>query len=132
LVNPNSTPVGSDGLDVCQAPNGNLIEARISSSAVYVHKPIEPPSSALTIKAVFPATGGLSGGYILDVYGINFPTTTATVTVRGVNCPVQSKTDILITCRVPAGTIGIADVVVSGGGLSDTFSKGFRYIKGSV
>jgi hypothetical protein len=133
LVNENSVPVGFDGLDVCQAPNGNLIEARISSSSVFVHKPVEPASSTLSIKAVFPTVGGLLGGYTLDIYGKNFSTTNPTVTIKGLACPVSFKSATEIRCTVPASAVvGAADVVVSSGGSVDTFVKGFRYIKGSV
>lgn len=130
LVNEDSSPVGFDGLDVCQAPNGNLVEVRTSSNAVYVHKPNEPASSKLTVKSVFPVSGGFGGGYILDIYGINFPGS-PTVTVKGLNCPVVSSTSTKIECTAPAGSVGPSDVVVSSGGTSSTFKKGFRYITGA-
>lgn len=130
LVNQrDSTAVGSDGLDVTQAPNGNLIEARLSVSSLYVHKPSEEPTSEMSVKGVFPSRGGLFGGSVLDVAGVNF-SSSATVTVGGASCPVLSTTSTTIECTLPPGSEGLVDVVVTQGTTKSTFARGYRYITG--
>ena len=129
LVNADtSSNVGEDGLDVTQAPNGNLVECRVSDSTIYVHKPVEPTTSAMSVKGVFPHRGSTAGGSILDIYGVNF-SGTPTVVVGGQSCPVTSTTSTKIECTIPPGT-GLVDVVVTIGQSSSTFSEGYRYITG--
>jgi hypothetical protein len=132
FVIPQSNPalplVGDDGLDVTQAPDGSLIEVRLPTKNIVVHKPNEPLTAELRVNAVFPRRGGNAGGYLLSVYGVNF-SPDATVNIGGKACMIQSKTNSKITCTVPGGQ-GMVDVIVSGTSGLYTFKRGFRYISG--
>jgi IPT/TIG domain len=133
-ANPLSVPgielIGDKGLDVAQAPNGNLIEARYATNSIWVDVPIEAATSALIVKSVFPYRGGQAGGSLLRIYGVNFGTT-PTVKIGTVNCPIQgTPSETFIQCTLPGGTPGLKDVVVSSGSNSYTFRRGYRYITG--
>ena len=66
-----------------------------------------------TISTVTPSTGLPAGGNNITITGTNFGTG-ATVQIGGVNCPVVgTNTATSITCTVPAGTTGLADVAVT-------------------
>jgi glucose/arabinose dehydrogenase len=128
---PLQTGIGSQGLDLTQAPNGNLIEMRYQNETVYFHKPLESPTTALIAKICFPRRGPNAGGNRLTVYGVNFNVNspTVTVTVGGVDCPVTSVSATRIDCTLPGGS-GTVDIVVNNGPFSSTFQKGYRYISG--
>jgi len=119
------------GLDVTQAPNGSLIEARYTDSELYGYKPVEAASSAVAVKSVFPRRGGLAGGSTLTIYGQNLKKNGASpsITVGGSNCVVQSTSNRKLKCTLPGG-LGTVDVVVTVGGESYTFYSGYRYISG--
>jgi IPT/TIG domain len=132
---PDSAPpiplVGAAGLDVTQAPNGNLIEVRLSSNSLGVHIAQEAASSSLQVKAVFPRRGGQAGGNKLTIYGNNLGTSASTmVTVGRSNCPITASTTIAIECILPGGPTGSVNVTVSGLAGSYTFERGYRYIPG--
>jgi Glucose / Sorbosone dehydrogenase/IPT/TIG domain len=134
-VNVNSVPaielIGDDGLDVTQAPDGSLMDARYEANAVFFFKPDEAPTTKMDVKTVFPRRGGLAGGSKLMIFGVNFDGGTPIVTVGGNACTnaVQVSTK-KIECTLPAGIVGRADVVVTIGAASDTYVKGYRYITG--
>jgi len=119
------------GLDVTQAPDGTLIEARYIENQIYAYRPVEEASSAVAVKSVFPRRGGLAGGSTLTIYGQNlekngeFPS----VSVGGSSCAVQSASDNKLECTLPGGS-GTVDVVVNVGDESYTFFSGYRYIAG--
>jgi hypothetical protein len=123
--------VGSSGLDLTQAPNGNLIEIRYSENTIFVQKPTEAASAVLKVYTVFPSRGGLAGGTLLKIYGANFGTN-PTVTIGTSACPivVGSCTPTYIECTLPGGS-GTVNVVVTSGSASYTFERGYRYIVGS-
>ena len=132
---PDSTPliplVGAAGLDVTMAPNGNLIEVRLSSNSLGVHVAKEAVMTILQVKSIFPRRGGQAGGTILTIYGINLGSNISTkVTVGRQSCPVLSATSTVIECVVPPGGLGTADIVVNGIAGSYTFQRGYRYISG--
>jgi IPT/TIG domain len=131
LSKPAISLVGSSGLDVAQAPNGNLIEMRYSASTIFVQKPTEAASTVLKVYTVFPNRGGLAGGTLLKLYGANFGTN-PTVTVGTNACPkvVGKFTNTYIECTLPGGR-GTVDVVVTSGSASYTFERGYRYIVGA-
>lgn len=135
-VIPESKPpiilVGNKGLGVTQAPDGSLIEVQYSVNELWVHQADEPNTTALSVRAVFPRRGGLAGGNVLSIYGVNFimDGQNPTVTVGGLACPVMTFTDKKITCTLPGGT-GTKDVVVQNGANSYTFRSGYRYIRGT-
>lgn len=122
---------GGRGLDVTQAPDGSLIEARYSDSELYAYKPVEADSPAVALKSVFPHRGGQAGGSTLTVYGKNLKKNGASpsITVGGSNCAVQSATNNKLKCTLPGGS-GTVDVVVSVGGETYTMYSGYRYISG--
>jgi IPT/TIG domain len=133
-VNPFSNPAvplaGYGGLAVTQAPDGSLVEARHVGGTIYIQKPVEPPSSAMDIKSVFPRRGRLAGNSKLMIFGVNF-SGSPIVDVGGNPCTdaVLVSTN-KIECILPAGLVGRKDVVVSIGATSDTFVNGYRYITG--
>jgi IPT/TIG domain/Glucose / Sorbosone dehydrogenase len=123
--------IGNLGLDLTQAPNGNLVEMRYGSSDVHYYKPIEPATTALIAKTCWPRRGRTSGGTPLSIYGVNLNSRspTVTVTVGGVNCPVTSTSATKVVCTLPGG-VGTVDIVVKNGAATSTFEKGYRYISG--
>jgi IPT/TIG domain len=133
-VQPTSNPAivlgGIDTLAVVQAPNGLIIDTRYAMDNCFFYRPNEPTTSAMIVKAVFPRRGPLAGGTKFSVYGVNFAAG-STVTVGGNACTnVNVVSPKKIECRLPGGTLGLKDIVVSSGGSSDTFAKGYRFITG--
>jgi IPT/TIG domain/Glucose / Sorbosone dehydrogenase len=134
-VSPFSNPAvfltGNGGLAVTQAPDGTLVEARRDGKSVYIHKPVEAPSSVMAVKSVFPRRGRLAGNSNLMIFGVNF-SGSPTVTIGGSAC-----TDVIvasarkINCTLPSGTAGRKDVVVSIGATSYNFVNGYRYTTGT-
>lgn len=131
-VIPQSDPalplVGDDGLDVTQAPDGSLVEVRIATKNIFIHKPNEASTTELRVNAVYPRRGGNAGGYLLSVYGVNF-SANAAVIIGGNSCSIQTITSSMITCTAPGGQ-GVVDIVVTGTAGTYTFKRGFRYITG--
>jgi IPT/TIG domain/Glucose / Sorbosone dehydrogenase len=123
--------IGNLGLDLTQAPNGNLVEMRYSSSTVFYFQPLEPETTSLIAKTCWPRRGGFSGGTPLSIYGVNFNTRSPTVmvTVGGSNCPVTMVSEKRVDCILPGG-VGTVDIVVTNGDATSTFEKGYRYISG--
>jgi IPT/TIG domain/Glucose / Sorbosone dehydrogenase len=123
--------IGNLGLDLTQAPNGNLVEMRYQSSTVYYYKPVEPATTELIAKTCWPRRGRTSGGSPLTIYGVNMNTRspTVTVTVGGTNCPVTSATATKVICTLPGG-VGTVDIVVKNGAATSTFERGYRYVSG--
>jgi hypothetical protein len=126
---------GDDGLDIAQAPNGVLVDARFDVNSCYFFEPIEPASTVMEIKAVFPRRGLFKGGSKISIYGVNFATTAAPlVTVGGKSCAGAVRlSSSKIQCTLPANLAGsTVDINVTIGTATDTFSRGYRYIKGSA
>ena len=122
--------LGRDGLDVAQAPNGNLVEARYLSSSIWISRPIETNTAVIRVGSIYPIRGGVAGGNALHVYGSNFGTT-ATVTVGGSDCPIIGVvTNTYMQCTLPGRPQGLYDVVVMSNFGTYTFQKGYRYISG--
>jgi IPT/TIG domain len=131
LTLPGLKLLGRDGLDVAQAPNGNLVEIRYTNSSIWVSRPVESPTAAIRVGAVFPTRGGVAGGTKLRVYGLNFGTA-ANVTIGGSGCPIVGLvTNIYLECTIPGRPVGIYDVVVGSFAGVYTFQKGYRYITGN-
>jgi hypothetical protein len=141
-ANPLSIPgimlVGSSGLDVTQAPNGNLIEVRYLANSIFVDKPNEATTAILKVSSVFPSRGGVAGGNLLRMYGFNFittPTTTSpTVKVGSSNCPIVVGTlsATYMECTLPGGPVGLVDIIVTSNATGTyTFQQGYRYITGT-
>ena len=136
-VIPQSDPpiflAGNYGLDVTQAPDGKLVDARFIRGMVTYYAPIEASTTTMIVKGVFPRRGPSGGGSNLNVYGINFSTTTAklVVTVGDSNCPIVSTTARKIVCTLPGGT-GTVNVTVTTtiGRPTSIFQSGYRYISG--
>ena len=79
----------------------------------------------------FEFGGGLAGGTLLRVYGLNFDAS-ATVTVGGINCPIVGPvTSSFLQCTLPGRPGGSYDIVVTAIAGTYTFQKGYRYIVGS-
>jgi Glucose / Sorbosone dehydrogenase/IPT/TIG domain len=126
---------GDGGLAVTMAPNGNLLEARFETGAIYVHRPIEPMSSETKIYTVFPRRGGLAGGTTIKIYGTNFVPSKMVVYIGTSLCmnPIVTDQNTVIRCTIPPSiTLGRKDVMVeNGAGVRVTYSLAYRYIRGS-
>ncbi len=89
----------------------------------------DPPP---TVSSVSPVSGQLAGGTTLTITGLNFTNTPSnpTVTVGGNPCtPVAFGSSTSISCTLPAGTAGAADVVVENAdGQDDTLAGSYTYV----
>jgi len=122
------------GLDVAMAPDGTLFVAKNGEKKVIYLEPLELKDPNLVVKSVFPRRGSLAGGTRLHIYGKHLNAFgTPTVTVGGLNCPLNGAiTNHKITCILPAGK-GAADIVVSANeGQTSTFERGYLYISGGL
>lgn len=84
--------------------------------------------AAPTVTSISPAIGGASGGVSATITGTNFTGTTG-VTIGGVaatNLVVVSATSITIT--LPAGTAGVASVLVTNADGTNAGNSLFQYI----
>lgn len=100
----------------------SAITSNAVCTAVFVSD-IPTPS----IGGISPAKGSAKGGTLITITGSNFDS--PTVTIDGQTCEIVTQSATQITCRVPAGTVGGADVVVdNGGGKTDTVNSGFTYV----
>jgi len=123
--------VGDGGLGVTQAPDGSLVEVRLSANELWVHQPVEDLGTDLWVNTVWPRRCGSAGGPKMMIYGKNLDKNgTPTVTVGGSDCPVVFSNSIKVRCTLPGGS-GIVDVVVTSGTESYTFKRGFRYATGA-
>ena len=131
--------VGGTGLDVTQAPNGNLIEVRYISNRIFVSRPIEPKDSTLKVYSVFPSRGSVVGGTKLKIFGANFGQNGTSISVGKRDCPILAAVMTVDTsyveCLLPGGNSDtLVDIVVISNALnrsqSYTFAKGYRYIDG--
>lgn len=139
-VHPLSLPgiplLGGAGLDVTQAPNGNLIEVRYVANKIFVSRAVEPEGVALKVYSVFPTRGSVLGGTKLSIYGVNFGEHGgASVTVGNKDCPITNADASFIECVLPGGRSDtLVDIVVSSNKSSPsqsyTFAEGYRYIDG--
>ena len=124
--------IGSTGLDLTQAPNGNLIEIGYSEESISYYRPIEAVTDDLIVKTVFPRRGRSSGNNTLHVYGVNFlknNTTWPTVTVGGVVCPITRVCATKVDCTLPGGQ-GTVDIIVTNNVSTSLFQRGYRYVSG--
>jgi IPT/TIG domain/Glucose / Sorbosone dehydrogenase len=134
-VAPGSDPpiplIGDNSLALTQGPNGNLFDTQHNNNGVFVYVPNEIVSQvSFVIKGVFPRRGVLAGGTTLSLYGNNF-SGVPTVMIGDKEClNVDVVSTTLMKCRLPLGTLGPKDVVVTIDGVSDTFVNGYRYISG--
>jgi hypothetical protein len=129
---PGITLFGTSGLDVTQAPNGNLLEIRYVTNTIYVGRPNEAATAILKVSSIFPWRGGVAGGTLLRIYGYNFGTT-PTIKVGTTNCPVivGTMSATYLECTLPGGPAGLVDVIVTSNTGTYTFQKGYRYITGT-
>jgi hypothetical protein len=81
-----------------------------------------------TISAVIPDHGPAGGGYSVQINGSGFSSELPAVTIGGNACTsVTVLNDSQLTCTVPAGAVGAANVVVSNTSGSATETGGFLY-----
>jgi glucose/arabinose dehydrogenase len=132
--------IGNYGLDVTQAPDGRLVEARYIIGTITAYIPIEAATTKLIVKGVFPRRGSTVGGTNLNIYGVNFlvngrngTTIGLAITVGASDCPIQASTRKKIVCTLPAGT-GTVNVTVAtvDGSQTSVFERGYRYITGAL
>lgn len=131
-ITPLSLVNAKGGLGVTQAPDGSLLGVQYSINQLWVHIPVEPATTKVQVNSVFPRRGPVAGGSTLTIYGTNLlkgGLGQPTVRLGGFPCPVTSATAKKIKCILPGGS-GTVDVVVSVGGESYTFQRGYRFITG--
>jgi len=107
------------------------VDTRYLTGDIYAYIPSEPTTTELVVKGCFPRRGGVAGGSNLNIYGVNFDSSSGlSVTVGGSSCPILSIAATKIVCKLPGGS-GTVDVVVSSSsGESSTFERGYRFITG--
>ncbi len=112
-----TTPARSAGVaDVVVATAGGSVTD--TGGYTYVAAP--------TISSVTPDKGPLTGGTSITIAGANLADATS-VTVGGTAATVTANTATSITATTPAGSVGVADVVVTTAGGSVTDTGGFTY-----
>jgi glucose/arabinose dehydrogenase len=122
------------GLTLTQGPDGTLFVVKNDEGKVIYLSPDESVASlGVDVKSVFPRRGPQEGGSLLTIYGDKLDALgRPTVTVGGKVCPLSGPVSTSkLTCRLPSGT-GTVDIVVSSGEQSDTFERGYRYIRGTA
>ncbi len=122
------------GLTLTQGPDGTLFVVKNDEGKVIYLSPDESVASlGVDVKSVFPRRGPQEGGSLLTIYGDKLDALgRPTVTVGGKVCPLSGPVSASkLTCRLPSGT-GTVDIVVSSGEQSDTFERGYRYIRGTA
>jgi len=130
--NPPLYLVGDDTLDLTQAPDGTLIDARLNTNDLYFHKPMEADTDKLQVKSCFPRRGGEAGGSTLTIYGVNLTKNgMPSVTVGGSVCTVSDASSNSIKCKLPGRSAGPVDVVVMSGSDTYVFQNGYRFVKGT-
>jgi hypothetical protein len=120
------------GLTLTQGPDGTLFVVKNDEGKVIYLSPDESVASlGVDVKSVFPRRGPQEGGSLLTIYGDKLDALgRPTVTVGEKVCPLSGPVSASkLTCRLPSGT-GTVDIVVSSGEQSDTFERGYRYIRG--
>lgn len=141
--------IGSSGLDITQAPNGNIIEINFANDSISVITPviadeIISSSDVMIVTTVFPRRGPNTGGNTLSIFGVNFVSPPATttistdlltnVTIGNVPCRnIVVLSSTRIDCVGIPGGYGTVDITVSVTGgryISSTFERGYRYISG--
>lgn len=84
-------------------------------------------TSELAISAVSPSTASHTGGSSVALFGAGF-VSTATVSIGGTACnSVNLVSSEQLTCTVPAGSVGTANVSVTSNGSTQTLTNAFTY-----
>jgi IPT/TIG domain len=142
-VIPQSNPalllgIGEKCLSLTEAPDGTLIDIRYNTFSVFYHKPVERITEDLKVYSVFPRRAHARGGFVLNVYGLNFDSTTSIVIVGeqggSLGCPlIPTISSTLLKCTMPPWDRGsTVHIYVSKSSTGETyeFLRGFRYING--
>jgi hypothetical protein len=119
-------PAGTLGKADVVVTNPDGQSVTLTEGFEYVKAAAKP---APVIKTLSPATGSVAGGYNTVIDGANF-ISGATVTIGGKNAPVYTfVSSTRIRVKVPAGTIGNADVVLTNPDEQTvSLTNGFTYI----
>jgi hypothetical protein len=142
VVVPQSIPlnVGSSGLDITQAPNGNIIEMRYSNDSLAVISPKQHDTGVLIVTSVYPRRGSNAGGNRLSIFGKNLVSdqgnrmiSPPSVVIGNLPCSnVVVVNSQRIDCLSIPGGYGAVDITVSKAGVFSTFENGYRYISGHL
>ena len=94
----------------------------------FTYNPVTPSGPAPVINSISPAFGFAGGGGTLAIIGTNFQTGPI-VNIGGINCPVlPGGMATQITCTIPAGSPGLADVILTNPDTqSTTLTAGYTY-----
>jgi hypothetical protein len=105
---------GTDSLSDSTAANGNFGG--------------EATSLGFVITASSPSAGSIAGGYTIIISGSQFDDKT-TFTIGGSPClSLNIMASSSAICTVPAGVVGLKDIVASKGERTATLTSGFRYM----
>ncbi|MCR6641573.1 MAG: IPT/TIG domain-containing protein [Sporocytophaga sp.] len=118
------TPAGSQGGAevVVTNPNGQA-GSRSASDAAFSYV-IPAPD----VTSILPVAGDISGGTTMTINGANLlPTTAVNVGDNACTNIAVAQSGDSLTCTVPAGSAGAADVAVANDTLSTTVAGGFTY-----
>jgi hypothetical protein len=104
---------GTDSLSDAASANGNLGG--------------EASSLGFVVTASSPSAGSIAGNYNMTISGSQFDATT-TFTIGGNPCLSQTiMASSSAICKVPAGVIGLQDIVATKGTRTATLTSGFQY-----
>jgi len=122
VVNQNTvqatTPAGAEGL---ASVGVTTAAGTITASQQFTYMPA-------SVSSIAPNTGITSGGYQITITGAYLALTTG-VTIGGTPCTdVTVVNATTVTALTPAGTLGNADVVITGGKGTITVVGGYRYV----
>ena len=122
VVNQNTvqawTPSGAAGLAAVRLTTAS---GTIAATQLFAYMPA-------SVSSMMPNRGVESGNTLITITGTFLGQTTG-VAIGGVPCTnVTVVSDTTVTCVSPAGTLGNADVVISGGKGSFTVAGGYHYV----
>ena len=126
------TPIAITGpyLGTATTPAGALGPAavRVTTAAGAVTAPQSFTDMPASASSIAPNTGTTTGGSQITITGAYLALTTG-VTVGGAPCSnVTVVNATTVTAVTPAGTLGNADVVITGGKGTITMPGGYRYV----
>lgn len=79
------------------------------------------------VDSVSPEQGSVHGESLLTITGARFTPGDVAVAIDGVPCTLEGQSETSLTCRAPAHSEGLVDVVVTSGGLDTRAASRYFY-----
>ncbi|XP_047483519.1 fibrocystin-L-like isoform X2 [Penaeus chinensis] len=79
------------------------------------------------VDSLTPEQGSVHGESLLTITGAGFSPGEVAVAVGGVACPLESHSETSLTCRTPAHSEGLTDVVVTSAGMDARAASRYAY-----